>query len=190
MKRASFSCCNFLCVVLAAGYLKYRWCRLSCLPFVWHFFSLWHTHTHTHTHTHKQTNTHLSIRLWILDRCGLSDGLQLRTVGAMVTQRERLLAARQVHKHGVHHTAVDAQFGAERWPEVTHCMQLLPDPALTKTVFVIENSTWSSQGRRRWGERCKWPYAWQSLPSSSKFSYWTPFGASKLPKTHLLILCL
>ena len=45
MKRASFSCCNFLCVVLAAAYLKYRRCRLSCLPFVWHFFSLWHTHT-------------------------------------------------------------------------------------------------------------------------------------------------
>ena len=51
MKRASFSCCNFLCVVLAAAYLKYRRCRLSCLPFAWHFFSLWHTHTHTHTHT-------------------------------------------------------------------------------------------------------------------------------------------
>ena len=46
MKRASYSCCNFLCVVLAAAYLKYRRCRLSCLPFVWHFFSLWHTHTH------------------------------------------------------------------------------------------------------------------------------------------------
>ena len=40
MKRASFSCCNFLCVVLAAAYLKHRRCRLSCLPFVWHFFSL------------------------------------------------------------------------------------------------------------------------------------------------------
>ena len=44
MKRASYSC-NFLCVVLAATYLKYRRYRLSCLPFVWHFFSLWHTHT-------------------------------------------------------------------------------------------------------------------------------------------------
>ena len=41
--------CNFLCVVLAAAYLKYRRCRLSCLPFVWHlFFILTHTHTHTH----------------------------------------------------------------------------------------------------------------------------------------------
>ena len=46
MKRASFSCCNFLCVVLATAYLKYRRCRLSCLPFDWHFFSLWHMHTH------------------------------------------------------------------------------------------------------------------------------------------------
>ena len=45
MKQASYSCCNFLCVVLTAAYLKYRRCRLS---FVWHFFSLWHTHTHTH----------------------------------------------------------------------------------------------------------------------------------------------
>ena len=51
MKRASCSCCNFLCVVHAATYLKYRRYRLSCLPFVWHFLSLWHTHTHTHTHT-------------------------------------------------------------------------------------------------------------------------------------------
>ena len=49
MKRASYSCCNFFCVVLAAAYLKYRRCRLSCLPFVWHFF---HCDTHTHTHTH------------------------------------------------------------------------------------------------------------------------------------------
>ena len=28
MKRASCSCCNFLCVALAATYLKYRRCRL------------------------------------------------------------------------------------------------------------------------------------------------------------------
>ena len=49
MKRASYSCCNFLCMVLAAAYLKYRLCRLSCLPFVWHplFFIVTHTHTHT-----------------------------------------------------------------------------------------------------------------------------------------------
>ena len=46
MKLASYSCCNFICVVPAAVYLKYRRCRLSCLPFVWHFFSLWHTHTY------------------------------------------------------------------------------------------------------------------------------------------------
>ena len=46
MKRASYSCCNFLCIVLAAAYLKYRLCRLPCLPFVWHpFFSVTHTHT-------------------------------------------------------------------------------------------------------------------------------------------------
>ena len=45
MKRASYSCCNFLCIVLAAAYLKYRLCRLSCLPFVWHpFFIVTHTH--------------------------------------------------------------------------------------------------------------------------------------------------
>ena len=49
MKRASYSCCNFLCIVLAsaAAYLKYRLCRLSCLPFVWHPF--FHCDTHTHT---------------------------------------------------------------------------------------------------------------------------------------------
>ena len=43
MKRASYSC-NFLCVVIAAAYLKYRRCRLSCLPFVWHFFFFCDTH--------------------------------------------------------------------------------------------------------------------------------------------------
>ena len=53
MKRASYSCCNFLCVVLAAAYLKYHRCRLSCLPFVWHlFFIVTHTHTHAQTHNH------------------------------------------------------------------------------------------------------------------------------------------
>ena len=55
MKRASYPCCIFLCVVLAAAYLKYRWYRLSCLPFVWHFFHC-DTHTHTHTHTHWSLN--------------------------------------------------------------------------------------------------------------------------------------
>ena len=55
MKRASYSCCNFLCIVLAAAYLKYRLCRLSCLPFVWHSFFHCDTHTHTH-HTHKHTH--------------------------------------------------------------------------------------------------------------------------------------
>ena len=49
MKRASYSCCSFLCIVLAAAYLKYRLCRLSCLPFVWHpFFIVTHTHTLVH----------------------------------------------------------------------------------------------------------------------------------------------
>ena len=54
MKRASYSCCNFLCIVLAAADLKYRLCRLSCLPFVWHLFFIV-THTHTHTHSHSRT---------------------------------------------------------------------------------------------------------------------------------------
>ena len=74
MKRASYSCCNFLCVVLAATYLKYPRYRLSCLPFVWHFFhcdththtifrlSLTHTHTHTHTHARTHTHTHTHAR--------------------------------------------------------------------------------------------------------------------------------
>ena len=61
MKRASYSCCNFLCIVLAAAYLKYRLCRLSCLPFVWHpFFIVTHTHTHTHTCTCIHTSRHVS----------------------------------------------------------------------------------------------------------------------------------
>ena len=40
-------------------------CRLSCLPFVWHFFSLWHTHTHTHTRarTSKGHLLHVSCAL-------------------------------------------------------------------------------------------------------------------------------
>ena len=59
MKRASYPCCNFLCVVLAATYLKYRRYRLSCLPFVWHFFHCdTHTHARTHTHTHTHARTH------------------------------------------------------------------------------------------------------------------------------------
>ena len=50
-KRASYSCCNFLCAVLAAAYFKYRRCRLSCLSFVWHFFCIV-THTHMRAHAH------------------------------------------------------------------------------------------------------------------------------------------
>ena len=62
MKRASYSCCNFLCVVLAAAYLKYRLCRLSCLPFVWHLFFHCDTHTRAHAHTHTHTHTHTRAR--------------------------------------------------------------------------------------------------------------------------------
>ena len=69
MKQASYSCWNFLCVVLAVTHLKYRWYRLSCLPFVWHFFSLWHTHTRAHARMH----THLFYcnleRLRFLKKC-------------------------------------------------------------------------------------------------------------------------
>ena len=52
MEQASFSCCSFLCVVLAAACLKYRRCRLSCLPFVWHLFF----HCDTHTHMYPELN--------------------------------------------------------------------------------------------------------------------------------------
>ena len=45
----------YFCAVLAAAYLKYCWCRLQCLPFVWHFFFLCETHTHTHTHAHTHS---------------------------------------------------------------------------------------------------------------------------------------
>ena len=46
MKRASYSCCIFLCVVLAVTCSKYRRYLLLCLPFVWHFlFNVTHTHT-------------------------------------------------------------------------------------------------------------------------------------------------
>ena len=46
MKRVSYSRCSFLCIVLVATYLKYRRYRLSCLPFVWHFFFHFDTRTH------------------------------------------------------------------------------------------------------------------------------------------------
>ena len=68
-------------VVLAATYhtgLKYRRCRLSCLPFVWHFFSLWHTRTHTHAHTHTHTHTHtLPLSLYLFLSLSLSSSLSL-----------------------------------------------------------------------------------------------------------------
>ena len=45
MKLASYSCCIFLCIVLAVTCSKYRRYHLLCLPFVWHFlFNVAHTH--------------------------------------------------------------------------------------------------------------------------------------------------
>ena len=38
-------------MVVCATYLKYHRCRLSCLPFVWHFYSLSHTHARTRKNT-------------------------------------------------------------------------------------------------------------------------------------------
>ena len=57
--------------MLAAAYLEYHRCRLSCLPFVWHLFFIVthtracaraHTHTHTHTHTRARAHTHTHTR--------------------------------------------------------------------------------------------------------------------------------
>ena len=46
MKLASYSCCIFLCIVLAVTCSMYRRYHLLCLPFVWHFlFNVTHTHT-------------------------------------------------------------------------------------------------------------------------------------------------
>ena len=60
MKRASYSCSNFLCVVLAstAAFLEYCRCRLSCLPFVWHLFFIV-------THTQRTTKAR---EVWITAR--------------------------------------------------------------------------------------------------------------------------
>ena len=41
--------------------LKHRWYRLSCLPFVWYFFSLRHTHTHTCMRSQTSTRPHKEI---------------------------------------------------------------------------------------------------------------------------------
>ena len=49
----------------AATHLKYRRCRLSCLPFIWHFFFIV-THTHPHTHKHPRTNAHVNRILYQL----------------------------------------------------------------------------------------------------------------------------
>ena len=88
MKRASSSCCNFprLCVVLAATYLKYRQCRLSCLLFVWHLFSLSLTYTHTgtcarkHTHAHTHTHTCMQARTHICTLCPVPHSLHIRVI--------------------------------------------------------------------------------------------------------------
>ena len=54
--RASCCSCVFLCVSLAAAYLKYHWCHSSCLPLVWRFlFIVTQTHTHTHACMHIHT---------------------------------------------------------------------------------------------------------------------------------------
>ena len=61
----NYTCCNFLCVVLAAAYLKFRRCRLSCLPFAWHLFACHSSGTffivtHTHARTHAPCQAHVS----------------------------------------------------------------------------------------------------------------------------------
>ena len=83
MKRASYSCCNFLCVVLAAAYLKYRLCHLSCLPFVWHPFFHCDTptrnvRTSTCTSTHTFTTAVLLILKQDLHCLSLSERLHSR----------------------------------------------------------------------------------------------------------------
>ena len=47
----------FFCIVVAAAYLKYCRYRLSCLPFIWHFFSSWHTHIHTHVSSYANNDS-------------------------------------------------------------------------------------------------------------------------------------
>ena len=64
MKRGCYFCCNFLCGG-SATHLKYHRIRLSCLPFVLHFFSSRHTHTHTLTHNagaHRSRYLHFQLQ--------------------------------------------------------------------------------------------------------------------------------
>ena len=48
-----------LCLCVQCVYVVTRclYQHASCLPLLWHFFSLCDTHTHTHTHTHTLTHT-------------------------------------------------------------------------------------------------------------------------------------
>ena len=117
MKRASYSCCNFLCIVLAAAYLKYRRCHLSCLPFVWHPFFHCDTHTHTedslfsnvtvhHTHSHIHTSSWQQAKLPLKHRkSSLRPVLQTQctpcsiTVSSSCTNANYTSQQENSHKH-------------------------------------------------------------------------------------------
>ena len=56
--RSFFFFFHYFLLRCARCHFKYRWYRLSCLEFIWHFLSSLHAGTHTHTHTNKQTHIH------------------------------------------------------------------------------------------------------------------------------------
>ena len=94
MKRASYSCCNFLCIVLAAVYLKYRLCRLSCLPFIWHLFFIV-------THTHFFLEVFYILGGPVVSPAGVSPGLQL--IGSLqLTIKMRYFNPANPHIHQQH----------------------------------------------------------------------------------------
>ena len=89
MKRASYSCCISLCVVLAAAHLK---CRRYCLflPFVRHFFFIV---THTGTHTKKKKNyahaTHCHFHSFLLFRVSCSSFADEKFICWVFTTEQR-----------------------------------------------------------------------------------------------------
>ena len=169
MKRASCSCCNFLCVVLAAAYLKYRRCRLSCLPFVWHFFSLWHTHTHTHARTHARTHAHTHTHTHTYTHTHTNAHVNRTFFGYMQrqryitvqtskqhngqTQQTKNLLLIAVHVSVYNQAAVAYQFPSDHWSQATSSRVIVPGLMTTRENPVLwatlsAQDTWRSKDLR------------------------------------------
>ena len=171
MKRASYSCCNFLCVVLAAAYLKYRRCRLvvpairlALFFIVTHPRARTHAHIHAHARTHPQPRAHMFCipqHEWhnILDLVStLADAFRQETFQTLTPHSRAALRPMPAGKYTQLPSAADGEIAGRKKNGKKHTI-IAPNRQVSECLSHQETHTWlyrSAVLKNKEEQRCKY----------------------------------